>query len=438
MGGMSNARLASLAILLAVSCVACDPTAVFPTATPSAAEPTVSPTATPTPDLVAPAVTHQDPAPGGVLGTDGVVRVTFSEQVQGVDRVSFRLSDASGVALSADVRLDIAQRTATLTPVDGVTVAASYAATLTGSIRDESGNQLAPTEWQLTASSQVSFPAGRYTGYQFGASTADLVAVKRATLPAASAATASEFRIMDGDGYLMIDAGIWKGYWVHGTPAGAALDDHAAPIPPLPTCSYVDLPAARSSYDDWGTTVLDTVFRLPSSYAPTDLVDTAQAGLNGGHLVRGVARADLSALAAAAGADGARLAVQSAYRSYTGQVLTFNGWVSQVGYDQALQTSARPGHSEHQLGTAMDFKTVGGIAPWRYADWGTTTEGAWLAANAWKFGWLMSYPHGTSGVSCYRYEPWHYRYVGRVVAATVHDAGVTLREWLWAKGYGVR
>ena len=50
----------------------------------------------------------------------------------------------------------------------------------------------------------------------------------------------------------------------------------------------------------------------------------------------------------------------------------------------------------------------------------------------------MSYPKGTSAVSCYSYEPWHYRYVGRATAAAVHEAGVTLREWLWSQGYGVR
>jgi D-alanyl-D-alanine carboxypeptidase len=200
----------------------------------------------------------------------------------------------------------------------------------------------------------------------------------------------------------------------------------------------VDLPAARVAYADWGTTLLDPIFRLPAGYAPPDLVDTSKAGLNASYYVRTIALADLSAMVSAARADGARLAVESAYRSYVGQQLTFSGWVRQVGYAAALQTSARPGHSEHQLGTAIDFKTVGGVAPWRYADWATTKEGSWLAANAWKFGWLLSYPKGTSGVSCYRYEPWHYRYVGRTVAATVHAAGVTPREWLWSQGYGVR
>ncbi len=47
----------------------------------------------------------------------------------------------------------------------------------------------------------------------------------------------------------------------------------------------------------------------------------------------------------------------------------------------------------------------------------------------------MSYPKATSpAVTCYQYEPWHYRYVGRTVAKAVHDAGLSLREYLWRQG----
>jgi D-alanyl-D-alanine carboxypeptidase len=424
-------------VSLAIACAACGPITPAPTHESSNA-PTASPAPSPTPDRLAPIVLRRDPAPGVILVTSGRVEVTFSEPVSGVDQASFQLSGDAGAAVDAEVTLEPGGRVATLTPADGLTVAVAYHVTLTGAIHDEAGNRLEATTWDLAASHSVSFAAGRYTGYQFGPTTADLVAIKRASLDDASSASTSEYRVLDGVGYLKIDNGVWGGYWVHGTSAGAAVDDLAAPIPPLPTCDYLDLPTARASYADWGTTVLDTVFTLPGGYAPKDLVDTAQAGLNGSHFIRTIAVSDLKAMVDAAAADGARLAVQSAYRSYTGQVLTFNGWVRQVGYGEALQTSARPGHSEHQLGTAIDFRSVGGASPWTYADWGKTKEGAWLAANAWTFGWVMSYSKGSSAVSCYRYEPWHYRYVGRTTAAAVHDAGVTLREWLWSQGYGVR
>jgi D-alanyl-D-alanine carboxypeptidase len=438
MAPMSAYRLVGLWLSLALACVACNAAPVPSPRISLPASPTASPSPAPTPDTTAPVVLRQNPAPGAILDTAGWIEVTFSESVSGVDSVSFQLSDEAGAVVEAEVTLDPAGRVATLTPADGLTVAVGYRVTLTDAIRDEAGNRLEPTTWDLSATHSVSFAAGTYTGYQFGATTADLVAIKRAEMAHSSSASTSEYREMDGASYLMIDNGVWAGYWVHGTPAGAALDDLAAPLPPLPTCDYLDLPTARASYVDWGTTILDTVFMLPGGYAPTDLVDTSQAGLNGSYFIRTIAVSDLKAMVAAALADGAHLAVQSAYRSYTGQVLTFNGWVSQVGYGEALKTSARPGHSEHQLGTAIDFRAVGGGSPWNYPDWAKTTEGAWLAANAWTFGWVMSYPSGSSAVTCYRYEPWHYRYVGRTTAAAVHDAGGTLRKWLWSQAYGVR
>jgi len=435
---MARLPLAAASLLLVLASTSCGLTPMPSATTSLTAEPTASPSAAPTPDLAAPVVISHDPAPESILATSGSVEVTFSEPVLGVDGASFLLSDPDGAVVAATVTLDGERRVATLTPVDSLSVAVAYSVSLTGAIQDGAGNRLDPTGWDLAASHGVSFAAGTYTGYQFGATTADLVALKRGALGLASSASTAEFRVMDGAGYLRIDAGIWQGYWIHGTATGVALDDLAAPIPPLPTCDYLDLPAARVAYADWGTTVLDTVFRLPSGYAPGDLVDTSQAGLNGSHFIRAIALQDLRAMVDAGTSDGARLAVQSAYRSYRGQVLTFDGWVGQVGYGEALKTSARPGHSEHQLGTAIDFRTVGGASPWTYADWATTTEGAWLAANAWTFGWVMSYPQGMSAVSCYGYEPWHYRYVGRATAAAVHDAGVASREWLWSQGYGVR
>lgn len=437
-GAPHSPRIVAACLLLAVAGAACGPTSVLPTATP---QPSIVPSPTPTlgpPDLQAPTVVATDPLPDSETAANGVVRVTFSEPISGLDRASFQVSDASGGVLDSTIALDATRRTATLTPKNGLTIASAYTVTLTAAIRDGAGNPLARMSWGLTTGHQVEFAAGTYDGYRFGASTADLTGFKRAALDQPSSATASEYRVMGGDGYLMIDAGTWAGYWVPGTPAGMALDDTAAPIPPLPTCTYVDLAANRTAYADWATTVLDTVFQLPRGYAPRDLADTKSAGLNAGHLIRSIAVDDLSAMVAAAKADGASLAVQSAYRSYAGQVLTFNGWVAQVGYKGALQTSARPGHSEHQLGTAIDFRSVGGAAPWTYADWAKTKEGSWLAASAWKFGWVMSYPNGKTAAACYRYEPWHYRYLGRDQAAAIHAAAITPREWLWAEGYGVR
>ena len=135
----------------------------------------------------------------------------------------------------------------------------------------------------------------------------------------------------------------------------------------------------------------------------------------------------------AAAAAGHPIAVQSGYRSYHTQVVTFDYWVKEDGYAYALKSSARPGHSEHQLGTALDLRAEGGKAPWDYQDWAATPTGAWVAANAWRYGFALSYPRGTEAETCYMYEPWHYRFFGVAEAKRMHDEGVTTRAYLWAQ-----
>ena len=203
------------------------------------------------------------------------------------------------------------------------------------------------------------------------------------------------------------------------------------PPPALPACSYEDILTKHHAIDSWRTTLVDPLYALPRAYAPPDLVPVARAGLAGRGDVRALLIDDLRSLVQAASEAGHALVSVSAYRSYDYQVGTFNSWVNQLGRERALEVSARPGHSEHQLGTAIDFSTAGGPAPWDVADWAQTPEGGWLEQNAHRYGFVMSYPEGTQGTTCYDYEPWHYRYVGKEAAAEIHAREITLREWLW-------
>jgi D-alanyl-D-alanine carboxypeptidase len=202
-------------------------------------------------------------------------------------------------------------------------------------------------------------------------------------------------------------------------------------LPPLPACTYTDVPVIHGAYGDWYRTVLDTVYALPQSYYPGDLVNTSSAGANGGYLIRSLISADMAQLFADARSAGRPLQVVSGFRDWHTQQATFNYWVQVGGYEQALRTSARPGHSEHQLGTTFDVTTAGGADPWSYADWAATPTGAWMRDNAWRYGFVMSYPKGSFASTCYDYEPWHYRYVGRQAASAIQSSGLTPREWLW-------
>jgi D-alanyl-D-alanine carboxypeptidase len=186
------------------------------------------------------------------------------------------------------------------------------------------------------------------------------------------------------------------------------------------------------AYADWHKSLLDTALRLPSGYAPPDLVDTATAGLNAGFSIRAVAADDLRAMASDAEAAGAGLAVNSAYRSYAQQKRDFHAFVQQVGWKQAVKYGARPGHSEHQLGVTIDFRSASSArAPWNYPNWGKTRPGSWMRANAWRYGFVMSYPSAKRSLTCMSFEPWHYRYVGREAASAIRTQHLTTREYLW-------
>ncbi len=202
-----------------------------------------------------------------------------------------------------------------------------------------------------------------------------------------------------------------------------------------PDCRYDDVLTARHGYADWPESVLDPIFKLPNKYAPSDLVAVRKAGLSGRAKVRRLVIKDLREMARAARQAHAALAVQSAYRSSSRQASLFSSYARRQGYRRAALISARRGHSEHQLGTTIDFKSKGGRAPWYYTDWARTSAGKWMQNNGWRYGWVMSYPKGSLKQTCYKYEPWHYRYVGRDAAAAIHASGLTTREWLWAQGY---
>jgi zinc D-Ala-D-Ala carboxypeptidase len=209
-------------------------------------------------------------------------------------------------------------------------------------------------------------------------------------------------------------------------------DAPAAPTP-VPACTYATLPAAFYGYDDWQRTLVDTSYHLPPSYEPPDLVSVSEAGFRDNRQIRSLVIADLQALREAADTAGNPLAILSVYRSYSYQESTFASWVARHGVKRARLVSARAGHSEHQLGTAIDFGSQGAPASWDLEDWAQLPAGAWMKANAWRYGFIMSYPKDSLETTCYIYEPWHYRYMGRELAAEIQYSGLTLREWLWQK-----
>jgi hypothetical protein len=96
--------------------------------------------------------------------------------------------------------------------------------------------------------------------------------------------------------------------------------------------------------------------------------------------------------------------------------------------------TAPPGHSEHQTGLAVDISAIPPICSLD-ACFAQTPHGQWLAANAWRFGFVLRYPADKVAVTGFTFEPWHFRYIGVPLATEMHISGVkTLEEFFGLAG----
>ncbi len=245
-------------------------------------------------------------------------------------------------------------------------------------------------------------------------------------------------------------------------PGGGVVAAGVAPqtvdVPPITACSEINkrkIVITRTSIgiqgavttknwrtSEWATSVLDPMYRLPSSYKPPvkELVRITWRGVispKGGYWLRREAAQAVSAMFAAAKVDKISLRILSAYRSYSTQVRVFANWVAKSGLQQARKYSAVPGHSEHQLGTTVDLGSLTGI-PWSSPKFATSPTALWLEAHAYKFGFVRSYPAGAANIalSCYGAEAWHWRYVGKILAYEIVCSAQVPRIFLWNRQNG--
>jgi zinc D-Ala-D-Ala carboxypeptidase len=200
--------------------------------------------------------------------------------------------------------------------------------------------------------------------------------------------------------------------------------------PAAPACREGDLPVTQDPINEWDSVIVDPERILPATFGPTDLVNVAEAGFPLGAAVRRIVLDDLRELREAAEENGTPLAVLVGYRSYQQQADLFARRIDQMGEIETRERVAPPGHSEHQLGTAIDVADEGATDVDQ--SWAGTPAGQWVAGNAHKYGFILSYPQGASERTCFDFEPWHLRYVGRERAAQVIASGRTLREVLYA------
>lgn len=126
---------------------------------------------------------------------------------------------------------------------------------------------------------------------------------------------------------------------------------------------------------------------------------------------------------------GLDLYAQSGYRSYERQKRIYERNVEEHGEEYANRVSAKPGHSEHQTGLAMDV-TSPEVDYRLVEEFAYTDEGEWVEEHAHKYGFIIRYPEGEEHVTGYKYEPWHLRYVGRDIATYMKSTNRVLEEYL--------
>src|SRR3546814_4198814 len=207
----------------------------------------------------------------------------------------------------------------------------------------------------------------------------------------------------------------------------------AAPTPtttlaPPPDCAEGDVVVAQYPDVAWSTILVDTERPLPPGYGPGDLHNISDAGFpfTDGLAVRQLVLEDLDAMRQAAVDNGTPLSILAAYRSYEQQAGLFERRVDEMGASEAGSRVARPGHSEHQLGTTIDVTDEGATDVDQ--SWGASPAGQWVARDAHKFGFLQTHPSNDQPPPSSHYVPCHPRYVGPAQAAHVSTSGLPLHH----------
>ena len=170
---------------------------------------------------------------------------------------------------------------------------------------------------------------------------------------------------------------------------------------------------------------------VSDAYEPAELVEAQVPGSV--RQMRPDAAAALEEMYAACKEEtGKQLISVSGFRSYTKQTKLYKSKLQRVGgkVELANEYVAPPGASEHHLGLAMDIGQQNKAT--LQTTFAETEGGIWARENCWRFGFILRYGEEWEDVTGYKYEPWHFRYVGKELAKEIHDADEPFETWLAA------
>lgn len=172
---------------------------------------------------------------------------------------------------------------------------------------------------------------------------------------------------------------------------------------------------------------------LDENYKPENLaipnVGITKDRSNEQNFVRVDIADDVEAFLGAAKVAGHEIFLSSGYRSSNLQSILYNNDLLSNGGIESGYVAA-PGTSEHQLGVAIDL-TSHNVNLELTEEFENTSEGQWALENAHKYGFILRYKADKEAITGYKYEPWHYRYIGdKDIAKLCDEKNITLEELL--------
>ena len=197
----------------------------------------------------------------------------------------------------------------------------------------------------------------------------------------------------------------------------------------MPDWEYPLSPEIVNDYDGY-IRLANRQNLLPSDYEPDDLVNTTckKSSDAGTPQLRQAASDAIDAMFAAAQQDGLTLYLKSAYRTYQTQKTMYNNRLDKLGRDDGLVSY--PGASDHQTGLGADILNY----EWTKKDgmnkeFAKTREAQWMEARCAEFGFILRYMSDKEEITGIKFEPWHFRYVGREAAVYIMENHLSLEEF---------
>lgn len=198
--------------------------------------------------------------------------------------------------------------------------------------------------------------------------------------------------------------------------------------------AIVNINADKDWYEDATATDLSDGYSilvnkynyLEENYEPENIESISSWYAYEGHSISSEVYSAYKDMWNAAKNDGHTLIVFSSYRTYTSQKKVYDSYENTKGQEYADSIAARPGHSEHQTGLALDIMSYGLE---KSSEFVNTETYKWLLDNAHNYGFILRFPEGKEYLTGYNFESWHYRYLGKDLATKVYNEGITYDEY---------